>query len=152
MSPGELDVDRVHAALARMRELLADLDELVGEPTAKELQADRGRRHITERVLTQLVEVAVGVNSHVAAARLGRAPADYTTSFELAARAGLITAALADELRASAGMRNVLVHEYLDIDTARVAAAVPRARDAYGRYVREAAAFLTGGGGPGDAG
>lgn len=143
MSPGAVDVPRVHATLARLRELLADLDELVGSPTAKELAQDRGRRHITERVLTQLVELAVGVNSHVVAARLGRAPGDYTESFELAADAGLISRELAAELRASAGMRNVLVHEYLDVDLQRIAEAVPRARDAYARYVAQVATFLT---------
>jgi uncharacterized protein YutE (UPF0331/DUF86 family) len=138
----KLQPARVHAALRRGRELLVDLDELVGEPTAEELTADRARRHITERILSQLVELAVSVNSHLAATLLGEAPADYRSSFDLAAKAGAIPAALAADLRDAAGLRNVLVHAYLDVDLGIVAAAVPRARSGFSAYVREVAEAL----------
>jgi uncharacterized protein YutE (UPF0331/DUF86 family) len=141
MSPAALQPARVHASLDRLRELLADLDELVGDPSAAELLADRARRHITERILTRLVEVAVSVNSHIAAAKLARAPADYRQSFELAA-AGALPDELATRLRDAAGLRNVLVHQYLDVDLSVVAAAVPQARAGFSAYVREVARFM----------
>ena len=50
------------------------------------------------------------MNSHVAVARLQRAPDSYAVSFALAAKAGLIDAQLAARLSPSAAMRNVLVH------------------------------------------
>jgi uncharacterized protein YutE (UPF0331/DUF86 family) len=42
----------------------------------------------------------------------------------------------------SVGMRNVLVHNYLDVDQELVAAAVPLAVEQYGEYVRQVANFL----------
>lgn len=126
-----------------MRELLGDLDDLVGTPTGEELESDRARRLITERVLTQLVDIAVGVNSHLAAGQLGRAPRDYRESFDMAAEAAAIPLEVARSLRDAAGLRNVLVHEYLEIDLDLVAAAVPRAREGFAGYVRAVAAFLT---------
>ena len=63
-------------------------------------------RHAVERILTQLVDLAVSVNGHVAAARLGRGPATYPESFRLAAEAGLLDAQLADQLAPSSGLRN----------------------------------------------
>ncbi|WP_460406355.1 HepT-like ribonuclease domain-containing protein [Actinophytocola sediminis] len=51
---------------------------------------------------------------------------------------------LLDDLAASSvGMRNLLVHEYLEIDVEQVAAAVPLALDGYRRYVAAVAGFVT---------
>lgn len=75
------------------------------------------------------------------AALLARAPDDYTESFDRAADAGLIDRELAKALRPSVGLRNVLVHAYLDVDRDIVAAAVPLAIEQYGAYVRQAATF-----------
>ncbi|MDQ3538137.1 MAG: DUF86 domain-containing protein, partial [Actinomycetota bacterium] len=75
---------------------------LVGAVSAEKLQQDRARRYIAERILTQLVEVAAAVNSHIAAALLGRAPRDYADSFDEAARAGAIPEGLAQELHSRA--------------------------------------------------
>jgi uncharacterized protein YutE (UPF0331/DUF86 family) len=81
-------------------------------------------------------------NSHVVVARLGRAPDSYAESFSLAARTGMLDQSLAEALRPSVGLRNVLVHNYLDVDRGLVAAAVPLALEQYGAYVRQAATFL----------
>jgi uncharacterized protein YutE (UPF0331/DUF86 family) len=142
VTPRALQPARVHASLRQLRELLADLDELVGEPTAAQLASDRALRHVTERVLSQLVEIAVSVNSHVAAVELGQAPGDYRESFDLMARAGALPAQLAAQLRGAAGLRNVLVHQYLDVDLGIVAEAVPIARERFRAYVREVARYL----------
>lgn len=42
----------------------------------------------------------------------------------------------------SAGLRNVLVHAYVDVDSAVVARAVPLALEHYGAYVRQVAQTL----------
>ncbi len=73
---------------------------------------------------------------------LGRAPETYGASFTLAAEAGMIEKDLAAALRPSAGMRNVLVHNYVEVDRDRVAAAIPLAVEQYGEYVRQVAVFL----------
>ncbi|MFN2488069.1 MAG: hypothetical protein ABR609_15960 [Acidimicrobiia bacterium] len=41
-----------------------------------------------ERFVTRLVDLAVDVNSHISVGKLGRAPADYRSSFTLAAEQG----------------------------------------------------------------
>ncbi len=142
MTPPELDVDVLGEKLRLIRLLLADLDQ-VGETTAERLRTDRLLRHAVERILTQLVDLAVAINGHIASVIEGRAPATYRESFAAAARAGALDEELAAELAPSAGLRNVLVHEYVDIDLDLVAASVPLARDGYGRYVAALARFLT---------
>jgi uncharacterized protein YutE (UPF0331/DUF86 family) len=64
-----------------------------------------------------------------------RAAGPLDASFDLLVEAGVIDDALAAALKPSVGMRNAIVHEYLRLDLARVAAAVPLAIEVYGRYV-----------------
>lgn len=142
MTPPDLDVDVIHAKLATMRALLDDLAG-AGEVSAERLEEDRILRHAVERILTQLVDLAVAINGHVAAARLGRGPSDYRESFALAAEAGFVPEPLATRLAPSTGLRNVLVHEYTAIDLERVAESVPLALEGYREYVAAVARALT---------
>lgn len=142
MTPPEFDTDVVQARLRLIDELLADLIA-IGTVTGETLREDRITRHAVERVLTQLIELAVSVNSHVAAARLGRAPASFRESFALAADAGAISRELAARLAPSAGFRDLLVHEYGAIDLDRVAAVIPVAANDYRDYVISLARFLS---------
>lgn len=138
MTPAPVDHGMIAGKLRLMRGLLDDL-EAVGEITADRLVQDRMLRHAVERVLTQLVDLAVSVNSHIASARLGRAPASYRESFGLAAQAGVIDTELAARLAPAAGLRNILVYEYTEVDLAQVAAAVPPALRDFSAYVAEVA-------------
>ncbi|MGH3720103.1 MAG: DUF86 domain-containing protein [Pseudonocardiaceae bacterium] len=73
---------------------------------------------------------------------LGRSPDSYAASFDEMARAGVLEWDFAASLRPSVGMRNVLVHDYLEIDHGMVSAAVPLAQEQYGEYVRRVARWL----------
>lgn len=120
------------------------LDHLrsVGDPSAAQLEADLQLRLSVERVLQVLVDTAVAVNSHVVVAHGALTPSDYRQSFAAAAAAGVIAVDLAERLAPSAGMRNLLTHRYGEIDLAKVAAAVPRARGDYREYVRQVSRWL----------
>lgn len=140
MTPRKIDWRSVRAKLRTIRELLDALTDL-GIVGRSRLDAEPLTALAVERILCLVVELAFSCNGHVAVGLLGRAPDTYRESFELAADAGLIDADLAQALRPSAGLRNVLVHAYLDIDRDIVAAAVPVMIELYGEYVRQAAAF-----------
>ena len=114
----------------------------MGEVSVDLLQRDRMLRHGVERVLGQLVELAVSINGHVGATLLGRAPQDYRTSFALTGEAGALEPELVSRLQASVGLRNVLTHEYVEIDLHIVAGAVTSAGRDYGQYVQQMARWL----------
>jgi uncharacterized protein YutE (UPF0331/DUF86 family) len=141
VTPPSLDRDAILAKLHLLREFLDDLGS-VGEVSADRLANDRLARHAVERILTQLVDLTVSINGHVAAIRLGKGPANYRESFELAAKAGAISPELARELAPSVGLRNILTHEYASIDLEIVASSVSRALDSYRRYTTQLARFL----------
>lgn len=142
MSPDDFRPVVVQSRLAQMRELLSDLERLGDDLSPEELEENRFVRHVVHHVLTQLVQLAVAINSHVAATVSRRAVTDYRASFDAAVGAGLIDEGLSTALKPSVGLRNVLVHEYVDVDHAVVAAALPEARRDYGRYVQSVADWL----------
>jgi uncharacterized protein YutE (UPF0331/DUF86 family) len=141
MTPRSIDWRSVRAKLRRIRELLDRLTELGPIDTAR-MAAEPVTALAVERILTVVVDLAFACNSHVVVATLNRAPDTYAESFSLAADAGMLSRDLAAALAPSVGLRNVLVHAYLDVDRDRVAAAVPLAVEQYGRYVRQVAAFV----------
>lgn len=141
MSPGSLDVPATQAKLRTMRELLDDLDGL-GEVDPDRLVDDRLLRHAVERILIALIDLAVAINSHLVAVALGQGPADYRQSFRLAAEIGVLPPELADALAPSVGLRDIRVHDYLEVDLEIVARSVDGARRSYGDYVTTAARQL----------
>jgi len=141
VTPRILDEEAVQAKLRLMRQLLEDL-QAVGAVSSERLRDDRLLRYAVERILTQLVDLAVSVNSQIAAARLGRGAADYRSSFQETARVGALSDELAVRLAPSAGLRNVLTHDYVEADLDIVTRSVARALADYGDYVRSVARWL----------
>ena len=87
-----------------------------------------------ERLLELLVQVATDIVAHLVAEK-GMTPASYRETFVIAGREGLLPEELAGRLTEAAGMRNVLVHLYEDIDYEIVAASVERALSDFRRFV-----------------
>lgn len=141
MNPRDLSASSITMRLKLMRELLDDL-ETAGNPSAEDLREDRLLRRAVERILSQLVDLAADINQHAAAALRESPASEYRETFDLAAQLGLISTELADVLKPSVGMRNVLIHEYANVDLGIVSAAIPRAREQYGSYVRAVAEWL----------
>ncbi len=141
MSPRALDHDAVLRRLQELDRLLRWLDEL-GTPTGEELREDWRTRLLVERLLEQLVEIAVSTNLHLAGSAGVSRGGTYRDSFEAAASVGAIKTSLARELAPSAGLRIVLVHDYLDVDHDVVAAAIPMALDLFGVYRRQVGRWL----------
>ncbi|WP_267489728.1 DUF86 domain-containing protein [Enemella dayhoffiae] len=82
------------------------------------------------------------VHQHAANSLGSRVSSEYRDSFDQAASLGLFPAQLAESLKPSVGMRNVLIHEYVNVDLALVSKAIPLARDQYGQYVRSVAEWV----------
>lgn len=141
MMPRPLDEAAVQAKLELMAVLLRRLGRF-GAVDRAGIENDLDQRLILERILTQLVDLAVGINTQIASAELGIVPADYRSSFPALAEAGAIEPDLARRLAPSTGMRNVLVHAYLDLDVDRFVSSVPPARVQFGEYVEQVARWL----------
>lgn len=133
--------DVVVERLTRLRSLLGEMRN-IGVPDAAMLRSDHVTRYALERLVTLLVDAATALNSHVAARQLDRVATTYAATFDLAADAGVIDDELASRIRDSAKLRNLLVHDYADIDYDILAPAMQRVLDDYNLYVQQVARWL----------
>ena len=71
---------------------------------------------LAERQLHLAVECALDIANHLIADRGYEAPDTYRDSFAILVRHGALPPELGKRLQGWAGLRNILVHAYLDID------------------------------------
>lgn len=143
MTPARIDGDTVLRRLRLMEDALRDLGEL-REVTEAALVAEPLTRAAAERLLQVLVDLAFDINAHVVVADLGRAPETGRQSFLDMGAAGVLDSDLAAALAPSAGLRNVLVHHYVDVRTDLVAASIGTALMLFPRYISQVARRLAG--------
>ena len=141
MTPRRLDIGTLGAKLRAMRRLLDELDR-IGAVDVDRFARDFSTQLVVERIVSQLVDLAAGINTHVLTTETGESPPDVRRSFTAVAETGLIDHDLAERLAPSAGLRNVLVHAYVDLDLARLVAAMPLASEQYAEYVRQVARWV----------
>lgn len=141
MTPARIDRDVV---VQRLRLIASTLDDLasVGAVDVARLRAEPVTRAAVERLLQVVVDLAFDVNGHLAVSLLGRAPETGRSSFLDLAEAGVLAEDLAGRLAPSAGLRNILVHHYVDVRVDVVAAAVGEALDQYRAYVTAVGRYL----------
>jgi uncharacterized protein YutE (UPF0331/DUF86 family) len=112
--------------------------------TEAEYTGDFFKMKATERLLQELIEAAIDVNTHLIVQTGHAAPDDYYDSFVQVGELGLIPKDLSQKLAPSAGLRNRLVHEYDLLDQPLLLQAVRQATEMYPLYVKEVFKYLTG--------
>jgi uncharacterized protein YutE (UPF0331/DUF86 family) len=84
--------------------------------TIEQYRDDWKVQRIVERTLQLAFETCADVASHVIADRAIEVPTTYAEAFEALGRAGLLEPDLAAVMVRIAGFRNILVHEYANVD------------------------------------
>ena len=140
MSPFDTDIIRAKIAI-----ILDDLKALepIEQMSQDEYLRDLYKRKATERLLQELIEAAIDINTHIVVGSGYAPPDDYYQSFIRAGELGFLSPDLAEKLAPSAGLRNRLVHDYDRIDHAIILEAVSMAEELYPRYIQEISAVLS---------
>ena len=136
-----IDVDLIRRKLSRLNMYLEKL-EPISNRKFEEYVSDSYLKYTAERLIQLIIECASDVNNHVVVKMKKRPPEDYSISFVRAAEIGLISADLAERIKRSGGMRNILVHEYADIDDDKVYNVIPIAIKDYREYIRQVDCFI----------
>ena len=104
----------------RVRRLLTVLERY-----RTDLVAPASADHYRRRYLVQsAAQACIDIANHLIASEGWRVPENFADSFTVLEEHTVIEPVLAAAMRDLAGMRNVLVHQYADVDDTRVAAAV----------------------------
>jgi uncharacterized protein YutE (UPF0331/DUF86 family) len=97
--------------LGKLRDFLGDL-----RPFADVSLVEGERDHyVIERILQLLVEVSTDLLAHELAGR-GVVPSSYRDTIRKSVEEGLLPSELGGRLEQAAGLRNVLVHMYEELD------------------------------------
>lgn len=136
-----IEADLIRRKLSRMNMYLDKLRP-ISEHTLEEYLSDFYLKASTERLIQLIVECASNINNHVVVEMGQRPPEDYASSFIRASETGLLTGELANRLKGSGGMRNILVHEYMDIDDEKVYRVISIVLSDFKEYMRQVDNFL----------
>jgi uncharacterized protein YutE (UPF0331/DUF86 family) len=109
-----VDPEKVTNRLERLSKLLDELSEIRDDGRDAYHSSFRNRL-ATTHALQLAVQACLDIGAHLIAEEGLKMPDDYRGVFASLKSAGL-EPDLADRLGAAAGMRNVLVHEYLKVD------------------------------------
>lgn len=114
-----IDRPRVDRRLERL-EALCDELESTAQLSVGEFLAVADRVVATERRIQVAVQAAIDVAAHVATASVWPVAEGYAATFTILGEHAVLAAPLAERLARAAGLRNLLVHDYLDIDPVRL--------------------------------
>lgn len=140
MTPVEREV--VRRKLVVIVENLKTL-EPIKNMTLEQYASDVYKRKATERLLQELIEAAIDINTHIIVQTHNTIVDDYYESFIIMGDINVIPAELAKELAPSAGLRNVLVHEYDALNHSIILEAVKVASNIYPRYINSVEIFIS---------
>lgn len=140
MSPLEKEI--IVKKLAIIVENLKAL-EPIKMMTIVEYIEDFYKRKATERLLQELIEAAIDINTHIIVQTGNVVPDDYYGSFIKIGELKVITMELAIKLAPSAGLRNRLVHEYDGLEHRFVLDGVKMAVEFYFDYVEQIEDYIS---------
>ena len=109
-----MDSTRVHRLLRGMEGTLCRVDAEVD--ASAERQADPLWLPGVKYLLLSAIEACMDVAQHLCATQGWGPPADNGDAMRLLGMHGVLAGHAADRMRQAVGFRNVLVHEYVEID------------------------------------
>ncbi|HKZ51531.1 MAG TPA: DUF86 domain-containing protein, partial [Dehalococcoidia bacterium] len=105
----------VTGRLQELERVASELERHLGQ-TVEGLGEDLSHRWAVERGLLAGLAIIFDISDHILATDFGIYPKTYEESLERLHRASVISESLYQGLKGSGGFRNVLVHEYTEID------------------------------------
>ncbi|MEE8526542.1 MAG: DUF86 domain-containing protein [Thermoanaerobaculia bacterium] len=110
-----VDHEVFRSRLAKLEEYLARLEELARRARA-EVLGNAGLMAQVERWMHLAVESAIDLAQHLISSRGWRTPTTNREAFRILREEKVLPSRLAEQMEDWAGLRNVLVHLYLEID------------------------------------
>jgi uncharacterized protein YutE (UPF0331/DUF86 family) len=133
----------------KLQLIVDDLAQLVAfrDTPYEEMVADPIRLAAVEPIVERMVQRAIDVNEHLISTlstgeEVRTTRLTYRETFLRLSDLGVYDARFGQDIARSAGLRNILVHEYNEIDHRILHQAIPDALEQYHAYVTAVRAFL----------
>lgn len=121
-----MDKSLVLRKIAILQTYLSQIREFAGI-TLQDYQSDWRTQRIIERTLQMIIEACVDLAHHIISDKAMRTPTSYADAFRVLAENGVIDSTLQVAMDRMAKFRNVVVHQYEEVD-AEIVIAILRKR------------------------
>lgn len=130
--------------LRKLAEILKQLDHLTQLTKLKEneLASNESQFYFAERVMERLIGAAIDINMHLVSDLAGEVPENYFDSFIALGKLKILPLPFAKKIALSASLRNILVHEYQQLDFTKFYEALTIAQHDYMKYAKRIQKFL----------
>ena len=121
-----------------------DLEELrkLGSPGLEAYLADPYKEILAGRFLDRMVSRLIDINYHVITGSGHPPPRDYYDSFTELGKMGILEPKFASGIARAAGLRNLIVHEYDEIEPEKVFEAIRSALADLPVYLKAVLSFI----------
>ena len=110
-----IDSELIQRRLEKLKQCIDLLEKLSNQPL-KRFLSDPFVRGNVERYLQLTIQVSLDIGNHILAQIGTKAPEEYRDIFILLGDNKIIPTKLSNKIAPTAGLRNLLVHDYLEID------------------------------------
>lgn len=131
-----IDNAMVKNRIERIEEDLLHLKDFVGF-SFDDIAKSYNTHKIVERIIEIIVNHAIDINQHIIVeSGKGHLPFDFKESFLLLTDLGVYPKEFAERISNSAGLRNILVHEYTKLDEKKFYNSIKDCYKDYTQYCR----------------
>jgi uncharacterized protein YutE (UPF0331/DUF86 family) len=107
-----------------------------------QLFGNENQMYFAERVMERLIQAAIDINMHLVYDLGGETPRDYYSSFLALAEFKILPLAFAKKIAPSTSLRNILVHDYQQIDPHLFIQGLKLAERDYRKYLEYIEKFI----------
>ncbi len=136
-----VDLQTVVARLEALDTYIAELDHYTQYPLS-ELTSDFVKCRAAQHSLLLAVQAVVDIAVHIITADYSVRVQDYRQAIESLGKVGVLPLQFAERLAPLASFRNVLAHDYLVVDPAKVYGTLTQGRADLREFGRRIAAYL----------
>ncbi|HEY0512513.1 MAG TPA: DUF86 domain-containing protein [Thermoanaerobaculia bacterium] len=136
-----LRVDAVEIRLLRLEQVISELARL-NEADPGQFRENPLEMWKVERGLQLGAEILLDIGNHILVAQYGVSSLEYRDIFERLADRKVLSRSVADRLSGLAGFRNILVHDYLDLNPEKVLENLRRAPRDFSEFAQEVRDWL----------
>lgn len=127
--------DVISSKLGAMRDYLSELLPYIEKARQGFITIESPELRIIERLFLLVVDAAIDINTHIITRNKFESPDDYQGTFGILAQHKVIPSELAEKIRESVGLRNMMTHGYEKVQRQKMFNDIINGIDQYSTYM-----------------
>lgn len=109
------NVDKITIRIEKLKEYIVILEQF-RDVTVVQLEKDTVKRGALERYLQLAIEACIDIAELIISDQRLTTPSTAKEAIEILGREGIVDEAFASDFSKAVGVRNILIHDYLELD------------------------------------